>query len=188
MLWLFRTSRLFHLSVLGDTLLLDTTVLHCSYRELASWQVCRRHLASLCGPLALSSLTWIVLAISPFLSLCLDCHCNAPLDPTPGQPGALRCWSSLPNTARTASCELWWFIFTAQLMRFRITMETHLWVCPWGHFQKCLAEQGKTHTGCGHHYHTDWSPNRTRVRHQHSPSSASACRCRVTPRSPPTMT
>lgn len=28
MLWLFRTSRSFHLSILGDILLLDTTMLH----------------------------------------------------------------------------------------------------------------------------------------------------------------
>lgn len=100
----------------------------------------------------------------------------------------LLCWSSLPNTAREANCELWWFIFTAQLMRFRITMETRLRVCLWGHFQKCLAEQGKTYTGCGHHYHVGWSPNRTRVRHQHSPFSALPGEAGWPPGSPLTMT
>lgn len=49
----------------------------------------------------------------------------------------------LINQQTFSEPSLWGLIFIVRLVRFRITMETPLWVCLWGCFQKVLAEKGK---------------------------------------------
>ena len=43
----------------------------------------------------------------------------------------------------------WWLIFVVNLTRFRITMETHLWVCLWEDLQESLVEKEDLPWLCG---------------------------------------
>lgn len=52
---------------------------------------------------------------------------------------------------------LWQFIFV-NLTGLRITMETQLWICLQGYFQKGLQWRSKIPSKCGQHHALGWRP------------------------------